>query len=112
MAVEVKRIYGILAVIGAIVPNLFLGFVYLNQGGFDFTLFIQGAFANPGAQFFAIDLLLTVGVFWIFVYKEVKKHRIHYWWIAIIGNFLIGLCFALPMFLYLRERTLQQKPRE
>lgn len=103
-----KRTYAILAIIGAIVPNVFIGYIIIQQGGFDFTSFLQGAFANSGAQFFALDLLLSVLVFWVFVYFEVRKHRVQYWWIAIIGNFLIGVCFALPMFLYLRERTLEK----
>lgn len=103
-----KRIYAILAIIGAIVPNVFIGYLIGQQVELDLMTFVQGAFANPGAQFFAIDLLLTVVVFWVFVYFEVRKHRIQYWWIAIIGNFLIGVCFALPMFLYLRERTMEK----
>jgi hypothetical protein len=29
------------------------------------------------------------------------------WWLPVPASLLVGLCFALPLFLLLRERTIQ-----
>ncbi|MGL4953240.1 MAG: DUF2834 domain-containing protein [Culicoidibacterales bacterium] len=103
-----KNVYAFLAIIGAIVPNAFIVAIIVLEGGFDSAAFLQGAFANFGAQFVSLDLLLTVLTFLVFVYFETKKHQIRYWWLAIAGILLVGACFAFPFFLYLRERTIEK----
>ncbi|MGL6248311.1 MAG: DUF2834 domain-containing protein, partial [Culicoidibacterales bacterium] len=54
-----KNVYAFLAIIGAIVPNAFIVAIIVLEGGFDSAAFLQGAFANFGAQFVSLDLLLT-----------------------------------------------------
>ncbi|MGL5382986.1 MAG: DUF2834 domain-containing protein [Culicoidibacterales bacterium] len=103
-----KAVYAFLAIIGAILPNAFIAGIIIFEGGFDFGVFLQGIFANYGAQFIALDLLLTILAFLVFVYFETKKYHIRYWWLAILGMCLIGACFAFPFFLYLRERAIEK----
>jgi hypothetical protein len=97
-----KRIYALLAVLGLIVPYYF--FVrFLDANGLNLPLFVQQLFANDIATFFAVDLIIATVVFWLFVFQESRHYPIRYWWVGILASLVVGLSFALPLFLYLRE---------
>jgi hypothetical protein len=65
-------------------------------------------FANSISTFFAVDLIISVLVFWVFLYSESQKYSIAYWWLFILASITVGLSFALPLFLFYRERRIQR----
>jgi FtsH-binding integral membrane protein len=98
-----KKLYLGLAFVGTVWP--YAHFVpFLMTHGLDLALFVQQAFANQIASFFAADLLVSWAVFWVFAFHEAARLRIKGWWICLVANLVVGLSLALPLFLWMRER--------
>ncbi len=101
-----RKVYLTLSVIGFVLPYYFLvSFVLTN--GLDAGLFFRQLFANPAAAMFTTDLVISSFVFWAFAYPEAQKHQMRYLWVYILANLLVGLSFALPLFLYFREARVE-----
>jgi hypothetical protein len=98
-----KTIYLVAAIIGLLFPYYFL-FFFLRENGLDISLLLQQLFENRISTFFAIDLILSIIVFWFYMYSEAKKLQMKNWWLYILASLTVGLSFALPLFLYFRER--------
>ena len=103
-----KNIFLALAFIGLFVPYYFL-FKFLGAKGFDISLLVQQLFANDISTFFAIDLIISIIVFWIYMFVEANKLQMKNSWLYLLASLTVGLSFALPLFLYFRERTLETK---
>lgn len=97
-----KKIYLTLSVLGAVIPfSIFIPWVIDN--GLDLQLLINEWFVNRISSFFAADFLISWLCFILFLVVDKKRNHVQFWWIPLIGNFLIGLSFALPFYLFLRE---------
>ena len=55
----------------------------------------------------AMDLTVSVIVFWIYVFIESNKLQMKNPWLYWLATLLVGMSFALPLFLYYRERQLE-----
>lgn len=99
-----KLFYLVLAIVGAILPYVFFTQHFLNAG-VSLTVFTADVFANFAASGFAADLLLSSVVFWIFMFHQRKRDKGPNPALFIVLNLLIGLCCAVPAYLYARERT-------
>jgi len=100
-----KTIYLVSAVLGLLLPYYFL-FAFLGAHGFDLPLLIQQIFANQVSTFFAVDLIISIFIFWFYTYHEATKLKMKSWWVYILASLTVGLSFALPLFLYFREKQL------
>jgi phosphoglycerol transferase MdoB-like AlkP superfamily enzyme len=103
-----KNTYIALAFVGLSAPYYFL-FKFLNANGLDLPLLVRRLFANNISTFFAADLIISIIVFWIYVAGEATKLQMKNWWLYILASLTVGLSFALPLFLYFRERALESK---
>lgn len=101
-----KSIYLILSVVGLVVPYYFL-FRFLGANGFDLPLLIGQLFANDISIFFSVDLVISIFVFWIWMMAEADRLQMKNWWLYFLASLTVGLSFALPLFLYSRERKLE-----
>ena len=103
-----KNLYLILAVLGLILPNIFVAKVTYETGNFllygDPVTTFQQMFANDIASAFAVDLFFVVFVFMIWSFVEAKKEGMKNYWVTWILTFAFGLAFGWPLFMYLRER--------
>ncbi len=100
--------YLALAIVGAILPWLAnLDFIRASGSAFDLGLFIAQANANPAAQSLSRDLLVGATAFTIWMVVEAKRLQIRYVWLAILASFAIAFACGAPLFLFLRERRLQ-----
>ncbi len=102
-----KDIFLILAIIGLAVPYYFF-FQLPAQGSFNLPLLIQPFFANNFMKGAAMDLTVSVIVFWVYVFAEANKLQMKHPWLYLLATLLVGLSFALPLFLYFRERQLEK----
>lgn len=101
-----QTIYLSLAVIGTVMPCAqFLPF--LQEHGLDVRLFIDQMFANPVSGFFALDVVVSSVVLWVFVAVDGKRVHVRHLWAPIVANLAVGVSLGLPMFLYLREKALE-----
>jgi hypothetical protein len=104
-----KNVYLVLAILGFIVPYYF--FLQLPaEHGFNLPSLVQPFFANNFMKGAAMDLTISVIVFWTFMFVEANRLQMKNAWIYILATLLVGLSFALPLFLYFRERKLELKP--
>jgi hypothetical protein len=95
----VKKLYAALAIPGFLLPMSQL-LPFIRQSGFDLMAFMTQPFVNPASSMFALDLLVSCVVFWTFVFFEGQvRHR----WLYVALTLLVGLSFALPLFLWARE---------
>ena len=98
-----KNIFLALTVIGFIAPYYF----FLQVREFDLNALFQQFAASRILSGTAMDLLVSVFVFWFFMFTEAKKLDMQNSWVYLLATFLVGLSFALPLFLYFRERKLE-----
>lgn len=97
-----KRLYLVLAVLGAIAPYFFF-FQFFSSEGINLTGFVSALFDNGAAAGFSADLLITSLVFWIAMYQQRGKGRGPNPIPFVALNLLVGLSCALPAYLYARE---------
>lgn len=102
--INMKNIYLIAAIIGAIIPCLFF-IQYIQLNGINLLAFISALFVNGAAGGFSADLLISSFVFWIFMYQQWKVSNAPKPWLFILLNLGIGLSCALPAYLYIIEKS-------
>jgi hypothetical protein len=98
-----KKLYLVLAVIGAIVPYIFF-FQFFQTAGLGLTGFVEALFVNGAAGGFSADLLFSSFVFWLFMFAQQKRSKGPTPYLFILLNLAIGLSCALPAYLYAREK--------
>lgn len=107
-----KNTYLVLAIIGFILPNIFVVIESIDSGNIllygHFTDTIEGMFANRISTIFIIDLFFTVLVFFIWSYRQSKLHGIKHLGVVWLLTMLFGLAGSFPLFLYYREKALNK----
>ena len=102
-----KKVYLGLCVLGVVLPYWqFLP--WAAQNGLNLPFFVQQLFANRIGAFFGMDVLVSALALLFFVRFENSRFRIPGRWLPLIAVLAVGVSLALPLFLYLRERALEQ----
>ena len=97
-----KSAYLLLFVIGTVVP--YLSFVpWVIDHGLDISRMLQELFANRISAFFALDVIVSTIVLWVFIAFEGAKRGVRHTWAPVVASLTIGVSAGLPLFLYLRE---------
>ena len=98
-----QQLYLGLCVAGTALPCWqFLPFI--REHGLDMPLFFRQLFATPVSGFFAIDVIVSSVVLWVFVLAEGRRVGVKHLWAPLAANLAVGVSLGLPLFLYLRER--------
>ena len=104
-----KTIYLVLCLVGFALP--YAEFVpWVMDHGLNPGLFVQHLFINRISTFFALDVVVSAIVLLRFAAVESARLRIPNRWTVVLATFLVGVSLGLPLFLYLRERRLEQIP--
>jgi hypothetical protein len=99
------NLYFLLAAIGLIVPWIF-NFQYFAAGGSILpNAFFGAAFANALTTAITLDVYIAAVAFSVWVVVECSRFEIARPWLYVALTFLVGLSFALPFFLAIRERA-------
>lgn len=99
--------YLILCILGTVLPySQFLPF--LIENGFDVKLFLEQLFANRISAAFGLDFIISSVVLWIFVFSEGSRLKMKNLWVYIASYVLAGISLALPLFLLMRQRKLEE----
>lgn len=102
-----KNIYLVFCILGAAIPYWqFLR--WLAENGLNFSLFFQHLFANRISTFFVLDVLVSALVLLCFISVEGSRLNLKCRWLVSLSVILVGVSLGLPLFLYLRERQLEQ----
>lgn len=103
-----KTVYLLLCIVGFAAP--YTAFIaWLAEHGPNGRLFVQQLFANRISTFFALDVLVSAVVLLRFSALESRRLQLHSRWVILVATLLVGVSFGLPLFLYLRERQLEQR---
>lgn len=101
------RLLLVLTVAGFVVPNVCLG-VFIAAEGFDiggyFSLWTD---STPSTQL-VLDLAIAALAFFVWAAFDGPRSGVRRWWVCIPATLLVGLCFGLPLYLYMRERALAE----
>lgn len=101
---DMKKIYLVAAIIGAVIPCFFF-FQFIQLNGVNLPDFISALFVNGAAGGFSADLLISSFVFWVFMFQQRKMSNAPKPWLYIALNLGIGLSCALPAYLYAIETS-------
>ena len=70
--------------------------------------FFKDTQSNFAGKSFGADLTVVVLTFFVFMIPESIRLKIKYWWVLIPLTFLIAIAFTFPLFLYMRENTMEK----
>ena len=99
-----KNLYLLLAALGFIAPYYF----FLQTSALDLAGLFQQISASSLLSGIAMDFMVAVIVFWVYVFAEANKLQMKNPWLYVLATLLVGMSFALPLFLYFRERQLEK----
>lgn len=103
---RLKHLYLGLCILGTILP--YSRFVpFLVEHGLDPGEFLGQLFATPVSGFFGLDVMVSAIVLTTFVWIEAPRLGIPRW-PPIAATIAVGVSLGLPLYLYLRERSIEQ----
>jgi uncharacterized protein DUF2834 len=104
---KARHFYLIGCVLGLILP--YSQFVpWFLDHGLNLTLFFRELFANRISAFFGIDVIVSAIVLIWFIQLEGRRSRMRRLWLPTVGTLVVGVSFGFPLFLFLREITLDR----
>ena len=103
-----KRFYLVAMIIGGAAP-LYILSRHFATNGFGFTEFLNASFPNPAASALVTDLIICALLGLIVFGREARSIGVRGFWAVILGTFLIGFSFGMPLYFYLREARLEAK---
>jgi hypothetical protein len=106
---KLRHCYLALCVIGAILPYSQL-VPWIAIHGLDFPLFFQELFSTRISGFFVMDVIVSAIVLVTFMLTEGSRLGHRLLWLPILATLLVGVSLGFPLFLYMRQRTLDQSP--
>ena len=105
-----RYLYLVLCILGAVLPGSQL-FPFLTEHGLNVSLLVQDLFANRISGFFGLDVIVSSVVLWVLVFTEGRRQQMKHLWIYIVCNLLVGVSLGLPLFLFMRERKIEQRQK-
>ena len=105
---SLKHVYLIFCVLGAALPlSQFVPWLIAN--GADLPLFFDQLLVNPVSRFFVFDVVISALVLITLIVVESKRLAKKKGWLAIVATLCVGVSLGLPLFLYLRQLTLDEQ---
>ena len=105
------RILLALTVVGFVFPNVLIG-VSIAENGWAPGDYIEAWYETIPNAHITTDLLFAALVFILWTSWDGPRSGVKSWWVIIPATFLVGFCFGLPLYLYMRERALEAGPAE
>ena len=107
-----KWLYLALAISGAVLPWLAnVDYIREYGSGFDLGMFVQLANANPAASSLSRDLAIGATAVVIWIVQESKRLQMRGLPWVLLSCVTLAFACGAPLFLYLRERRLEELAR-
>ena len=104
---KARFFYLVCCALGLVLP--YSQFVpWLLEHGLNVTLFFRELFANRISAFFVMDVIVSAIVLIWFIQTEGKRLQMRLLWLPTIGTLIVGVSFGFPLFLFLRQVTLDR----
>lgn len=99
-----EKVLLLLTLAGFLVPNAMVA-VFVAEHGVDVGRYLGDWFETlPAAQLVA-DLTIVFIAFVAWTAWDGPRSGVRRWWVTIPASLLVGVCFAVPLYLLLRERV-------
>jgi hypothetical protein len=105
---RLRYLYLVFCLLGLLLPYSQLIPWIMEHHALNMSIFIRDLFANRISAFFAMDVIVSAVVLFIFIKAEARKAGVTLLWLPIVGTLLVGVSFGLPLFLYLRQVQLDR----
>ena len=105
---RLRYFYLVFCLLGLLLPYSQLIPWIMEHHALNMSIFIRDLFANRISAFFAMDVIVSAVVLFIFIKAEARKAGVTLLWLPIVGTLLVGVSFGLPLFLYLRQVQLDR----
>jgi hypothetical protein len=105
-----ERLYAALALVG-LAGTWAQGLGYLELGLVGGNVrFWRDALAGPASTFLAVDILVLAAAVFVWVFGEGRRLGIaaRWRWACFLGSLFVGISFAVPLFMAVRERRVRQ----
>lgn len=104
-----KTLYLLFCIVGLAAP--YAEFIpWLAAHGLNARLFVEHLFANHISAFFGLDVIVSALVLLRFAAVESARIRLRNRWLVVLATLLVGVSLGFPLFLYMRERRLEEIP--
>ena len=104
---RLKTAYLILCALGVALPYWQIA-PWLLEHGLDLPLFFRQLFENRVGAFFGMDVFVSAAALLVFAGSEGRRGGVRAVWPAALAVLAVGVSLGLPLFLYLRERSLER----
>ena len=102
------RIYLVLMLIfGSVIPLAYFALYFLDNG-FSLYHILTSIFPNPLASGFSVDVLLSIFVFLVWTFIEMRHERMK-WLVLLLASCCIGLSASLPIYLLFKLNRKEEK---
>jgi len=104
-----KALYLGLSVLGLVVPWYYNVLFMQEAGGFELMAFIKACFTTHPASSITVDLLIGASAFSLWMIVESFRIKMRHVWVYFVLSTCVAFAFAAPLFLFMRERHLEQR---
>ncbi|MDT7689352.1 MAG: hypothetical protein QOE46_2111 [Acidobacteriota bacterium] len=104
---RLKTTYLILCLIGVVLPYWQIT-PWLFANGLNVPLLLRELFANRVGAFFGLDVFVSATTLLVFVGSDGSRLGLRGRWLPVLALLTVGVSLGLPLFLYMRERKLEQ----
>ena len=104
---RLKTAYLILCALGVLLPYWQFA-PWLREHGPDLPLFFAQLFENRVGAFFGMDVFVSAAALLVFARAEGRREGVRVVWLVTLAVIAVGVSLGLPLFLYLRERSLER----
>lgn len=102
-----ERLLLYIAIVGFVVPNAFV-VAFLVDEGFELGSYFSLWTASIPSTQLTVDLVIASLAFFAWAAVDGPRSGIDRWWVCFPATLLVGLCFGLPLYLWMRERAFRQ----
>lgn len=103
-----RQVYACLSVLGLILPMICFGIHFSRPDQNAWGEFFTAPFATWVISGFSWDLMITATACAVWMGSEAKRLKLPGFGWHFVAIFLVGMCFALPTFLYRRQAILDR----
>lgn len=105
---KLKYLYLLLAILGICWTWYFNIQFFQTAEDTSLSNFIDQCLTTLPAKSIGADITVVVLTFFAFMIPEALRLKMKYWWLLIPLTFMIAIAFTFPLFMYFRERKLEQ----
>ena len=108
---KLRHVYFLLFILGIILPYTLFTPWFLDNG-LDIPLFFEELFSTRIGSSFGMDTFVSLVVLFVFAWFEISRLKMRRGWLVfaavVLGTFGAGVSCGFPLFLYLRQRHLDE----